>query len=391
MQLSPQLLTLDRVTRIVRTILSRPDAAILSWHSEPIVYASMGADSRGLFRLHGTAVSGGKQERWEVALKVFRPLPDGSTDLPASDHYWKREALAYTSGLLDTLPQELAVPRCYDMEEREDGSLWLWLEWVQSPVPSPWSLSRFRLAAYHLGLFNGPYLVGTPLPRYDWLSQGMTRIWSEENAYTLDLIAQEDVWESSPLRQAFPQPVRQRLLALWKERKGYYAALDALPQTLCHHDAGHRNLFAVRSGEGSERTLLLDWELVGYGAVGEELANLFAPALINFEIGAGQAEALANTLLDGYIDGLRATGWQGAVRLVRLGFAISALFRWGFAAAGWPVAIATDQSGKAERQTWKQWGRPMEAVYRQWAGLAYYLLDLVEEVDVLRQTVMPVV
>ncbi|MCW3098405.1 MAG: aminoglycoside phosphotransferase [Chthonomonadaceae bacterium] len=178
---------------------------------------------------------------------------------------------------LDTLPQELGVPRCYDVEEREDGSLWLWLEWVQSHVPSPWPLSRFRLAAYHLGLFHGPYLVGTPVPRYEWLSQGMTRIW------------------------------------------------------------------------------------------------------------------LANTLVDGYIDGLRATGWQGDVRLVRVGFSISTLFQWGFAAAGWPVAIATDQSGKAERQTWEQWGRPMEEVYQQWAGLTYYLLDLAEEADALREMVMPVV
>jgi hypothetical protein len=385
MQLSPDLLNLDRVTRVVRSALSCPEATLVSWESEPIAYASVGAESRGLFRLRGTALSAGIQQEWEVILKVFRPLPDGSTLLPASEHYWKREGLAYTSGLLADLPAGLAVPCCYGVEEREDGSLWLWLEAVQSLVASPWPLERFRLAASHLARFNGQYPVGKPLPQHDWLSRGMTRIWAQENAYTLDLIRQETPWESSPLREAFPRPVRQRLLRLWEEREAYYRVLDSLPQTLCHQDAGHRNVFAVRSEAGTEQTLLLDWELVGYGAIGEELANLFAPALINFEIGFEQAAEFADAIVEGYLEGLHAVGWQGDFRTVRLGFAISALFRWGVAAAGWPVAIATDRSGRAEQQTWEQWGRPMDQVYRQWAGLAYYLLDLAEEVDPLRK------
>ena len=385
MQLSPDLLNLDRVTRIVRCTLSRPEATILSWHSEPIAYASVGPDSRGLFRLSGTALSAGKLYGWEVILKVFRPLPDRSTTLPTSDHYWKREALAYTSGLLDTLPEGLVAPCCYDVEEMADGSLWLWLELVQSHLSPPWPLSRFQLAAYHLGVFNGQYLVGRSLPCHAWLSNGMTRIWAEENAYTLDLIGQEDAWESFPLRQAFPHPVRHRLLRLWNERHVNYGALDSLPKTICHHDAGHRNLFADQTEAGTERTLLIDWELVGYGAIGEELANLFAPAIINFEIGPDKAEALASAIVDGYIEGLRAIGWQGDTRLVRLGFAISAIFRWAFAAAGWPVAIVTDKSGQAERQTLEQWGRPMDQVYLQWAGLTYYLLNLADEADELRK------
>jgi hypothetical protein len=245
-------------------------------------------------------------------------------------------------------------------------------------------LSRFRLAAYHLGVYNGQYLVGRPLPQHEWLSNGMTRIWAEENAYTLALIEQADAWESAPLRLAFPYPVRQRLLHLWSERHAYYRALDSLPKVICHHDAGHRNLFADRSEAGTERTCLIDWELVGYGAIGEELGNLFAPAIINFEVGPEYADDLASAIVDGYTEGLRSIGWQGDGRAVRLGFAISAVFRWVFAAAGWPVAIVTDQSGQAQRQTFEQWGRPMEQVYQQWAGLAYYLLDLAEEVETLR-------
>ena len=379
MELSPALLNIDRITHVVCKALADSEAAILSWQCDPIAYANVGIESRGLFRLWGTATTGGRLGTWAVVLKVFRLVLDGSTTSVASNHYWKREALAYTSGLLASLPEELGIPRCYNVEEMADGSLWLWMEEAQSDVPPPWPPSRFRLAAYHLGLLNGRYLVPNALPQYKWLSNGMTRVWAEENAYTLDLIGQTESWKVPPLRRAFAHPVRERLLPLWEERETFYEMLDSLPRTLCHHDAGHRNLFSRRNATGVEQTLLIDWELVGYGAVGEELGSLFAPALINFEVEPEQAEALASTLLDGYIEGLNAMGWQGDMQIIRVGFAVSAIFRWVFASAGWPVAIETDQSGRAKQQTLEQWGKPLEQVYRQWAGLTYYLLDLADE------------
>ena len=380
MELSPSLLNINRITNIACFALSVPEATVSSWHCAPIAYANVGGDSRGLFRINGTATTSGQRCNWTVILKVFRPLPDGSTTSVVSNHYWKREALAYTSGLVTKLPEGVRVPRCYDVEEMEDGSLWLWMEEVQSDVAPPWPLSRFRLAAYHLGLLNGQYLVPHSLPQYEWLSNSMTRAWAEENAYTISLIEQTEVWEVPPLCLTFTQPVRERLLHLWDERETFYETLASLPTTLCHHDVGHRNLFSSRTRTGVEQTMLIDWELVGYGAVGEELGNLFAPALINFEVEQAQAQELANALLDGYTEGLNATGWQGDVQMVRLGFAISAIFRWVFASAGWPVAIVTDPSGRAKQQTLEQWGKPLEQVYQQWAGLTYYLLNLAEEV-----------
>ena len=46
--------------------------------------ANVGADSRGLFRISATTLTAGQRETQEVVLKVFRPLPDGSTTLPES-------------------------------------------------------------------------------------------------------------------------------------------------------------------------------------------------------------------------------------------------------------------------------------------------------------------
>lgn len=381
MQLPKEHLYHGRLLPVVRAVLSRPDATLLSWRHEPIDYASVGADSRGLFLLTGVASVAGQAVGWEVVLKIFRPLPDSSTSDPASPHYWRREALAYTSGLLDKLPEGVAIPRCFGLEEQEDGSLWLWLERAESDAKPPRPLSRFRRVAMQLGEFNGRYLTESRLADYPWLSRNMTRIWADENAYTIDLIAQTEPWETPALRRAFPHPVRQRLLTLWDKRETYFRALAALPQTLCHHDAGHSNLFIKKDREGVESLCLIDWELVGYGAIGEELGNLFGPALINFEVGPSHAAELASEILEGYLEGLHAAGWKGDPQHVRLGFAIAVLFRWIFAAAGWPVAIVTDHNGRAEQQTLEQWGRPMEEVYAQWAVLTYYLLDLAEQIS----------
>ena len=368
------------ITQIAWQVLQTTDAEILSYGSSAIAYAGTGEDSRGLFLISGTAIVGPEQRDWSFVLKVFRALPDGSTSGESTPHYWKREELAYRSGLLDALPDGLAIPSCYCASETPDGALLLCLEHILPTLESPWPLSRLRLTAYHLGLFNGRYAAANPLPQHNWLSRDMTQTWAEENAYTVDLIERFPMSEVPALRMAFPTAIATPWLRLWDHRSACFRTLVNLPRTLCHHDAGHRNLFDRVDPEGRQATVLIDWELVGYGAIGEELGNLFGPALINFEVPAEEADVLFHTLLEGYIDGLQDAGWNGSQVEVRLAFLLSSLFRWGFAATGWPIAVATDESGKAEKQTRDQWGRPMEEVYSQWAGISYYLSGFIAEV-----------
>ena len=45
--------------------------------------------------------------------------------------------------------------------------------------------------------------------------------------------------------------------------------LSALPQTICHHDASHANLFLT-----GDEVVAIDWEGVGWGAAGADLATL---------------------------------------------------------------------------------------------------------------------
>ena len=99
---------------------------------------------------------------WSIILKIVsrRAELDSGT----------REARAYQSGLLADLPGGMAAPRCLAVEEQAGHELWMWLEEVTDHMGQPWPLARYRLAARHLGRFNGAYLAGRPLPADPWLS-----------------------------------------------------------------------------------------------------------------------------------------------------------------------------------------------------------------------------
>ena len=127
--------TLDAptVTRVARAALGDAAATVERWEHEPIPYPASNPVSGGLFRLQGTARATAGIRAWAAVLKVVRPptgVPDGSDD-PTHPFYWRRELEAYRSGLLTDLSRGLAAPRCFGVEARPDGSVWLWLEAIR--------------------------------------------------------------------------------------------------------------------------------------------------------------------------------------------------------------------------------------------------------------------
>lgn len=74
--------------------------------------------SSSLYRYSGRALSRGVLADWLLVLKIVRPSPE--RDNPAHWNYWRREPLAYQSGLLAALPAGLKAPRCYAIVEQAD-------------------------------------------------------------------------------------------------------------------------------------------------------------------------------------------------------------------------------------------------------------------------------
>ena len=110
---------------------------VVDWVSRQI----FAGDGRGLgvYRFDGTASHEGETVRWSAVLKVLGRSGNDDEDERGWD-YWRREALAYRSGLLAQLPGGLAAPRLLHATEGVGGRQELWLEAVEEEIGPRWPL-----------------------------------------------------------------------------------------------------------------------------------------------------------------------------------------------------------------------------------------------------------
>jgi thiamine kinase-like enzyme len=166
---------------------------------------------------------------------------------------------------------------------------------------------------------------------YPWLSAGLLLQWCAALPAWAPRFSKfewtSSLWNDLRIRQLFPKPEKNPFLRLMQDREQFLAALDRLPQTICHKDAYPTNLMACQSVDGEEETVALDWALAGVGPLGEELAQLALGALNQAE--DAEAVDVGRTVFDGYLEGLTEMGWQGSADAVRFGFAASTALRMG--------------------------------------------------------------
>lgn len=276
-----------------------------------------------LYRVQGQANTRAGVKPWSLILKVIQPTT-GSQE-PWQRNYWKREVLVYQSDLLADLPGDLAAPRCLGITEQTAEEFWLWLEDLGEEEETDWTLERYALAARHLGEWNGAYLVQRPLPQQPWLSS--TADIRQRLALAEPGIAELPQLSQHPFLAKFlPDDSLARILGLWAERQPLLTRLDQLPHTLCHRDAFRRNLRSRQGPDGQPQTVALDWAMIGIGIPGEELVRLFGLTLLFFSVEIERIAEMDALIFAGYVEGLRAAGWQGDARLARFGFtALAAL------------------------------------------------------------------
>lgn len=312
---------------------------------------------------------------WSSVVKIIRRTAgDERGEIATST----REILGYRSGLLVDLPGPLRAPRVLGIDE-DDAAVWLWLEDLKDAYARRWPLEQFGLAARHLGLFNGAYLVSRALPSHPWLNDWLSR----------HRVALRAGLERSPTYRELQQVVRHprvhhllggtiasRTARLLHDQARFVDALSRLPQTLCHHESSLANLFAVRRVDGPLETVAVDWEQVGPASIGADISTLVFGTMRRCEFDAERATELDEAVFTRYGTGLREAGWHGRADDVRLGFTAAVGLRWG--------ALASLLRGLVERPLQVQrpsqgWHVSPEAVVAQWVRLSTYLLDRADE------------
>ena len=356
-----------RLTPLVRQALGNDALEVTDWRYGPLVGGSFG-DSL-LYRWTGNAHDPASTKRipWAIILKHVsrRAELDSGT----------REARAYQSQLLADLPGGMAAPHCFAVEEWAGHLLWMWLEELTDHVGQPWPLARYRLAARHLGRFNGAYLAGRPLPTEPWLSRGFLRAWVTRRATAAAKLP--GVREHPLVCRAFPPAVADGVLRLWRDMDTLLDALDQLPQTLCHLDANPSNLFARRGADGQEQTVAIDWSSVGVAPLGVEIVSLVSSGLMRGMIELAAARELDELVFAGYLAGLREAGWQGEPRMVRFGYTAASALRYLLAFTGISLRIALREDDHAWAE--QRHGRPIEEIMDREGEWRRFLLGLADE------------
>jgi hypothetical protein len=308
---------IEYLTNLLRDVLGRQSLQIGEWEVQRL----QGGLEYGstIYRLGGAIEAGGEVQPWSLILKTIQPVEE--FDDPQGYRYWKREIQAYQSGILQELPGQVSAPRCYDVQEKPDGSVWLWLEDVHDELEHPWSIEQYARVAHLLGEFNGAYLAGRPLPNDPWVSHDWLRKYLVHAAPMAAFIRQNPAHPTVQLM--LPGIILPMTLASWDEHPSMLRVLDGLPQTFCHQDAFGRNLFFRR-----EQVIAIDWGYAGLAPVGAELAPLIGAAFGLARFPSSQAKELDQACFSGYLEGLRQAGWEPDPRQVRLSYTVTMTLRY---------------------------------------------------------------
>jgi len=275
-------LTAVELAPVVKKALRDDHAWPLTWEFDALDWTGNPA-TVGLFRLAGIArTSGGGEVPWIMVLKVVAdvdltgdPLIDRYTHEPEGINYWKREALAFNSGLLIDWPGPLVPVHCYGVEEVSKSQAWIWLEAREGAGPHTlWTIEQLASAAYDFGALAAQWRPKLPdVRQYPWLAQRWLRGWvALVRTYAVDhFLGHDGCGKGSAVEPFLDGSTRRRMAELISDADDLLAGFDSLPVTLAHHDPQWGNLFAAAPDESPARTVAIDWGFFGLAPIGSDL------------------------------------------------------------------------------------------------------------------------
>lgn len=293
------------------------------WSCSSLGWKASNDVTGGVYRVNGIANTKENSFKWSFILKVV--VPSSNFNEPSHYNYWKREILAYQSGLLDKLPSIIHAPRCFGIEERDNQTVWLWLEEVSDYYQGDWTYIQYEKIALLLGRFNGTYLVEKELPTEEWLCKEWLSSWVREcDKFDDGTALNEETWDDDYISSLFPPDMFNRYSMFHEKRTQLLMKLRELPKVFTHNDAWYPNLFL----QEDETIVAIDWAFAGITGVGEELGRFYGLCL-HSGIDFYDMEKLSEILFENYCKGLYDAGWSEDTKLVRFGFTTAAGIRCG--------------------------------------------------------------
>jgi hypothetical protein len=356
----------------------------LRWTVHVIDHENIIDTTGGLYEVRGNPDQSGAAPVWSCVVKVLQRSEETECDAPGSWCYWRREAAFYASDLPALLPTSLRAPKTYAVTDKST-SCSVWMERVSDDTVETWELDDYHRVAVAAGESAGANLTDGPPPSRPWLVQGFMRSVLADGGFWAGFMSRDSAecaWKVPLVQESFDRTANERFDRLWARRHNILAALDRLPKVLCHNDFHRRNVLLPR--DRSKPPVVVDWAFAGPGAVATDAAQLTGGTLYFCDVAISRASDLETAVFQGYLDGLRRSGWEGDVRLVRLGFTASIALWQAATLPGWVGIMLPEEEGvNVERL----FGAPAGAVRDTWVELHEFALERADEAESLSRQV----
>jgi hypothetical protein len=291
---------------------------------------------------------------------------------PGHRNYWKREWLAFDTGLLDGLPGRLRAPRTLLTTEHSDGECWIWMEDVAGRHGPDLQLEDYEVIARDLATTQGAYAAGTTaLPDQDWLSRDWLRGWVEVAGRHVDVIADGDVWLDERIGSLVP--LRKRALDVWRERERLLAIVDEAPRTVVHLDFWPTNLFVA----DGEPTVAIDWSQVGIGGLAQDIDQIVLDPLWMQVLPDVDPRMLERHVVHAYTAGLQEAGCDVAIADVHRWYAAAGSVHY-TPMLGFQAAAVADADAVAFQE--RRWGRTFGQITATRGAALQRAIELGEQV-----------
>lgn len=338
----------------VEQALGLPVRAVQAVIREPLEYDAFLAH-RELNRVSGTGVVDGGVLPWTLIEKRTEGRHLASAYVLENG---TREFRAYSSGLFGDIAPGIRTPRLYGSMLDPDGGITLWLEEIHHVGPRPLDSEAILAAARDLGGLSGRWLGR--VPEEPWFFSAWIERHAQPQAVRGGLAA---LRRRNPLALALLGGRLALTEQLVLSQSRVRDVLESLPHTLCHHDAVGANVFRT-----AHQTALIDWESLGPGAVGADLASLLFSSVRRGDASVTTVAPLVDEAIQEYAQGMWAEGGSVELTTLRRGFDAAVALRWKLA-----VDVVTGiETGEAPRRGSMPDEAPADAVD-----------ELVQLVDVL--------
>jgi len=186
---------------------------------------------------------------------------------PVDPDTGRREYDAYKSNFGTLLTDALRWPECYHAEINIDETeTQLWLEYIDGVTGNGLTVDMFERTAYEIGRFQGklyaeqpPVLQTIPNLSKPDIKKGYYYLNRTPERY--DYIRSEN--------GEIPKHICKMFIDMDENAELWWCRIERLPLVLCNRDVWMDNIFY---SDGN--IILIDWDTIGWGYLGEGIANL---------------------------------------------------------------------------------------------------------------------